>query len=238
MYTYTITGIVHPERADVNVTNVTAQIGHIGEFKYSVLKSRIAGQLTTQQPILNYRSAALIAERAVRGITDTLGFTNGCGYDVEIIQLLDLQTNSHQVFGIEEKIVSSLKVNERLSAETVADLMKTEFGIYLERSFADLRESIRTPLDSGFYCYRAVECLMHYFKDTDDTSKKQAWVNFRTQLVIEESILRDIQSASNPVRHGNVSEKSELSRETLLTQTWQVVEKFVNYALLQSDVKC
>lgn len=237
MYAYAITGVVHPERADVNITDVTAQIGDIGEFKYSVLKSRIAGHLSTKQPISNYRNAALIAERAVRGIADTLGFTNGCGYDVEIIQLLDLQNNSHQVFGVEEKIVSSMKVSERLGAETVAELMKTKFGIYLERSFADLRESIRNPLDSGFYCYRAIECLMHYFKNIDNTSKKQAWVNFRAQLNIEESILRDIQSASNPVRHGNVGEKSELSREALLTKTWQVVEKFVSYALLKSDIK-
>ena len=205
-YTYAVTGIVHPERADVTISKASASFGsdgEFGEFSFSVFKSRIAGILRSKKPLENAKFAAHLIERSVRGITDTLCFTNGCGYDVEIIQLIDLQTGAHYVFGIEDEVVASLNVAGRLSPERVADLHRTKFGRYLQRSFSDLREAVRVPQDSGFFCYRAVECLVHYFMFEhagEKRKKSDAWVLLRDTLGVAEDEIRDIQSASDPQR--------------------------------------
>lgn len=170
----------------------------------------------------------------MRGITDTLCFTNGCGYDVEIIQFFDLQSNVHEVFGVEEKAISSLQISKRLSAEKVAELLKTRFGIYLERSFSDLREALRSPLDSEFFCYRAIECLVHYFMYEFGDSvlpKKEGWRVLRNELNVDEEVTRDIEQSAKPIRHGNVNEERLNNRESILIKTWLVVEKYVCYAL-------
>jgi hypothetical protein len=237
MYKYTITGVVHPERADVIISKAAGKIGNegeLGEFSFSVFKSKIAGILTTAAPIPNNKTAALLAERSVRGITDTLGFTNGCGYDVEIIQIIDHQSNLHEVFGAEEHAIASLEIYKRLSPEKVADLLKSKYGIYLERSFSDLREALRAPLDSGFFCYRSIECLVHFFMyESQDSvlSKKEGWTRLRSELQVNRQDLDEIKGAADPLRHGNVKENISSSREAVLVKTWTVVEKYVNYAL-------
>ncbi|MGM0630018.1 MAG: hypothetical protein ACQESI_02470 [Pseudomonadota bacterium] len=237
MYTYSITGIVHPERADVTIENVSALINESDQFNYSVYKSRIAGLLTTQAPIENYNNAAFIAQRCVRGITDALCFTNGCGYDVEIIQLLDNQSGHHRVFGVNEPAITSLNILQRISTEKVAELLQTSVAIDLERTFSDLREAIRKPSDSGFYCYRAIECLMNYYRHQHNYSKKQAWEHLRNTLNVTEETTTLIKAAADPIRHGNVREKSKLSRDDVLLKTWGIVESFINYALKNTAIK-
>lgn len=237
MYTYSITGIVHPERADVTIENVCALINESDQFNYSVYKSRIAGLLTTQEPIENYNNAAFIAQRCVRGITDALCFTNGCGYDVEIIQLLDNQSGHHRVFGVNEPAITSLNILQRISTEKVAELLQTSVAIDLERTFSDLREAIRKPSDSGFYCYRAIECLMNYYRHQHSYSKKQAWEHLRNTLNVTEETTMLIKAAADPIRHGNVREKSKLSRDDVLLKTWGIVESFINYALKNTAIK-
>lgn len=237
MYTYSITGIVHPERADVTIENVCALINESDQFNYSVYKSRIAGLLTTHDPIESYKNAAFIAQRCVRGITDALCFTNGCGYDVEIIQLLDNQNGHHRVFGVDEPAITSLKILQRISTEQVAELLKTPTALDLERTFSDLREAIRKPSDSGFYCYRAIECLMNYYRHQNSCSKKQAWEHLRSVLNITEETIMFIKAAADPIRHGNVREKGKLSRDEVLVKTWEIVESFVDSALKDKAIK-
>lgn len=236
-YVYAVTGIVHPERADVTISSAGALIGEDGELgrlSFSVFKSRIAGVFRSQEPIQNTRQVAYWVESSVRGITDTLCFTNGCGYDVEIIQIIDIQSNAHQVFGVEDEVISSLKVGDRVSPESIATLYGTIFGRYLQRAFADLREAVRTPGDSGFFCYRAIECLVHYFMfDANDkaTTKSEAWLQFRETVNIPEYKFRELKSAADPQRHGNLHEEPSLSRGSVMQYAWEIVEGFILYAL-------
>lgn len=58
MYKYAFTGVVHPERADVTISNASAVFGDkgkLGKFSFSVFRSKIAGVLSTEQRI-QYRT--------------------------------------------------------------------------------------------------------------------------------------------------------------------------------------
>lgn len=90
------------------------------------------------------------------------------------------------------------------------------------------------PQDSGFFCYRAVECLVHYFMfeyASEPQKKSGAWVLLRDKLGVTEDVLREIKSAADPQRHGNVTETPDIPRQVVMTNAWSVVEKFVVYAL-------
>ena len=61
--------------------------------------------------------------------------------------------------------------------------------------------------------------------------KSDAWVLLRDTLGVAEDEVRDIKSAADPQRHGNVIENPDVSRHVVMKNAWGVVEKFVVYAL-------
>lgn len=231
-FTYTLTGLIHPERADVNVSHTTIEFeGNKGKVGFSIYKSKIAFTYQSNEALNSkgFNDLKLFAEDSVRAVIDSLGFLIGCGYDVEIIQGIDNKNDGHSVFGVEENYLKELNFIEEIPTIELIKITNSEFGIFLKRCFGDLRLAIRSSKDSPFYCYRAIECLMHYFK-SDDLSKKQAWEKFRNQLEVSLDDIMYIKDSSDPLRHGNPKEMSNYDREILLTSTWNIVFKFIKFS--------
>ena len=179
-HAYALSGLVHPERADVNVSLAEARLNNrppemAGSLRFSVVKSQISATYTSEVPVANAESLRVWTESAIRRIVDTLGFTNGCGYDVEITQFFDLTSGTHLVFGVQDPVISNLKVHERLNVMDVVKLHGAPASVHLQHCFADLREAIRSPLDSGFFCYRALESLVQHYLQTHQL-KKPRWM--------------------------------------------------------------
>src|SRR6266851_4818328 len=115
-HTYALTGLVHPERADVNISLAEARLNDpppdmAGALRFSIIKSQISASYSSEISIQSAESLRIWTESAIRGIVDTLGFTNGCGYDVEITQFFDLTSGAHLVFGVQDPVISSLNVS-------------------------------------------------------------------------------------------------------------------------------
>jgi hypothetical protein len=231
-FTYTLTGLIHPERADVNVSHTTIEFeGNKGKLGFSIYKSKIAFTYQANEALSpeEVNNLKLVAEENIRAVVDSLGFLIGCGYDVEIIQGIDNQHDGHFVFGVEEVYLKELNFIEQVPVLELITITNSEYGIYLKRCFGDLRLAIRSSKDSPFYCYRAIECLMYYFK-TDDITKKQAWEAFRNELNIDMTEIMTIKDSSDPLRHGNPKERLDYDRRVLLSNTWGIVIKFIQFS--------
>ncbi|MDP5191597.1 hypothetical protein [Rheinheimera baltica] len=231
-FTYTLTGLIHPERADVNVSHTTIEFeGNEGKVGFSIYKSKIAFTYQSNRALNSegFNKLKLFAEDNVRAVVDSLGFLIGCGYDVEIIQGIDNQHDCHLVYGVEETYLKELNFIEQVPAMELIKIGNSEFGIFIKRCFSDLRLAIRSSKDSPFYCYRAIECLMHYFK-VDGIEKKKAWEEFRAMLDISLDDVMYIKDLSDPLRHGNPNEKLNYDRKLLLISTWEMVFKFIKFS--------
>jgi hypothetical protein len=92
---------------------------------------------------------------------------------------------------------------------------------------------MKTPDDTGFYCYGAIEALRQYcivrYK-LDPEKKREQWSKVREIAGCEEQILREIKTAADPVRHEAIVSISSADREVLFTKTWDVVDGFIDNA--------
>src|SRR5262249_3866280 len=88
---------------------------------------------------------------------DVAGYFYGYGYNAEIVQMVRTGSSEKHVFGIDVPALagmvekSGIKVNDIFHALSKAD------GFFLRHALSDAREAIKSPKDTGFFCYRAVE---------------------------------------------------------------------------------
>src|SRR5689334_12968199 len=97
-------GQIHPERADVNIKipkiQITVDEKHIAEADIFILKSQIVVRITGNmgQDILTTKN---LIQGMISLLTDALGWSNGCGYAVEIIGHTSTNTTEEpSIFGI------------------------------------------------------------------------------------------------------------------------------------------
>ena len=170
-----------------------------------------------------------------------MGFFLGCGYDVEIIQVVDNQNCRQIVFGVDIPALSEyknkLKVNGENRFEEYFQLTTTEAGMFLRRAFNDLSSSIESPIDTGFYCYRAIETIKQYFGTTvvykDD---RKIWEKMRNDLGIERSDIDYVKHFADITRHGaytnlnlSILSVSGIDRDKMLKIAWHIIFSFMEY---------
>lgn len=90
--------------------------------------------------------------------------------------------------------------------------------------------AMKTPDDTGFYCYRAIESLRQYCIvkfQLDPKKKPDQWKKFKGIAGCDEAILNKIKMAADEVRHGGVLPVTSQDRELLFISTWDVVEAYL-----------
>ncbi|HIF9106476.1 hypothetical protein WAX88_20980 (plasmid) [Photobacterium damselae subsp. damselae] len=234
-FIHMLTGVVHPERADVNISPIHLYDEYGNHLIFSICKSRIACSIegTEELDENSANNLRLLVDDKIRNIVDSLGFTIGCGYDVEIIQIYSLGDTSfsHFISGVEEVSLKDLCKKEQISFSNIISLFNSDFGIYLNRSLSDLRLAIRSPQDTAFYCYRAIECLSHYFRHNGELTKSQAWSMLRNSLKIRKEDIIAIKDSADPIRHGNPLEENNSDRQEIMMNTWDITIKFIKFAM-------
>ncbi len=237
-HTYIFFGRVLPERANVNISSLNFEWKNIegeviGELNTSILVSQINAQITLKQRPDELITLKNGIEEAMRVQLDLLGYTNSCGYDLEIIQVTDLLGNI-EVFGANIDDTNQFPLKRPMKFNEIIPLFSTEKGDYLRLSLSDLREAIRNPKDSGFFCYRSIECLRQYFVDhkvTNNIEKdKKSWIIFRDELNIEKDDILFIKEFADPVRHGGKKPYSADDGKKMFEITWKVIDNYIIYA--------
>jgi len=235
---YNFFGIVHPERANVTISRIgmilnLPEVGIVDvEVSSTITCSQISVSAYSLTKIEDVPSLKNYIEDAIRIEVDVLGYLNGCGYSIEIIQMIDSLGSPPVIFGVDIPILRpALESDFTLAFSEIIDLFRDYKSDALRRSLADFREAIRNPKDTAFFCFRSIESLRHFFiSEKNAKDKKQSWECLREELGIEKSEIEAIQVFADPIRHGDTRYISGAQRAEVYTITKAMIEKFIAYA--------
>lgn len=236
MVQYTFFGKVYPERCIVSVDEIRARIGAQGteiqgDLRYYISLSQVTAVFICEERVSNIFTLKNDVEDAIRMALDALGYTLACGYDLEITQMIDSLGNAPIVFGVNMPAVERTALDAGVSFDMIMSLFTEQRGSYLRRCFADLREAIRVPKDTGFFCYRAIETLKSFFhREAGVADDRTAWELLRSELNVNRPDIEAIKQFADPVRHGGIVAIRDDQRAYIVSLTWRIVNKFILYA--------
>ena len=236
LFQYTFFGKVHPERCNVSIHEICAKVRLgldqvEGTLRYAVLLSQVSATFVSEKPVQNIYTLKNVVEDAVRVALDALGYTLGCGYDLEIIQMIDSMPNPPVVFGVGIPTIEHSASAADISFHAILSIFGDEKGQYLQRCLSNLREAIRAPKDTGFFCYRGIESLRDFFvNEKGAKDKSSSWELFRTELSVTRADIELIKAFADPIRHGAGVTISDQERANVFSITWGIVNSFIKYA--------
>src|SRR5262249_51689904 len=154
-----------------------------------------------------------------------LGWTNGCGYTVEITG--EDGPDGHAVFGVEIPILHESPPAAPADFPGIIPLLvRDPSGTMrpLRRALADFRQAVLSPSDTPFYCFRAVEALMYHFA----RNPRKGRVELCRRLRIDDNwILQNLERPAGEIRHGKLIAVSNEDRVQAFRSARAVIERFV-----------
>jgi hypothetical protein len=230
--TYHFTGRVIPERANIvsPPLNFAVSAGDdvaASQLHIQIYASQVFGRLVCPTPIKNEFTARNLVEDAVRSLLDAKGFVYARGYSVEIVQFFHPDPQGDRVFGVDVWELENLATSRGLTEAHLHNLMSTPSSLFFRRALGDFREALLSPMDTGFFCYRAIESLMqeHASGNAAVTDRKKKWENFRHHYGVAEQQIMEIKDYADPVRHGNgmtLQEVTGADRMRLFESAWGI----------------
>jgi hypothetical protein len=187
--------------------------------KVTVVVDVLAGQLDV--PALRNS-----VEFAVRRRVDAIGFANAAGFDVDLYSVME-DEHAPTILGVR---VDELQAEAKAGPVQPDELYRRALASpELTAALADLREAIRQPLATGFYCYRAIETLRRPFEQ-EGASTAENWQRFRGALRLDEEGLKALANHSKRERHGEqLPVITSEFRVKAMRYARTVVERFVAY---------
>ncbi len=233
MNTYTFSGKVLPERANMSITRPlpiameAKDAGISGAGAISILVSQISVVFNTEDSNVDLPTLKNYVEGIVRNLVDAYGYLSGRGYDIEITSVVD-PAGMQTVFGVGVGALEQTQSERPLSFQDLKDVVfKSQ---ELRRALSDLREAIRSPLDTGFFCYRAIECIRQSFRQAEDGDKDgPSWGRLRDMLRVDRSWIEVVKKSADPQRHGGTPYMSGEDRVSAMLHAWKVVDRFCIY---------
>lgn len=236
MDAYLFTGTILPERAQLTLQNsrnfVHLASGVGGGVRVSILNNQLAVWVESDHEwdIFDLRN---LVKTWVQNQLAMVGFVLGYAYEIEISRVLHQQKSIDYVFGIDIPCLASRNTEVDVVAE-LERLDKKCFGpkgVFLHRCFTDLAFAMKHADDTGFYCYRALESLVHHcmvLEGIPKSKKKSGWETFREKSGSSEELVYSIKDAADPLRHGEATSTTANARETMLVSTWDIVTRYLN----------
>ena len=235
MSTYLFQGLVHPERAQISL-QCSFEFTHFttseqATARISIVLNQVAVWVDTNI-VWDIHDLRNVVKAMVSHELEVVGFIKGLAYDVEIRRVLNPEHEVDYVFGVEIPCIADRNKGIDLSARASEIRSKTngDEGVFLHRCFADLVSAMKNADDTGFYCYRAVEslrqhCIVKF--DLDPAKKDEQWAKVRKLSGCTEEVLREIKTAADAARHGEVVKITSEQRQRLFLITWDVVDGYL-----------
>ncbi len=159
-----------------------------------------------------------------------IGFLVGFGYSIEVNQILCRELDINIVYGIDIPCLS-----ERNKGLDLNLLIQKIFSIkgpevrYLHRCFVDLQLAITHPIDTPFYCYRAIESLRHFCRIRYNLAKEQQqWQKLSELTKKGWDDTKSVKIFANDARHGDHKGFSSEQRAEFFITTWELVDGFID----------
>ncbi|NJR62942.1 MAG: hypothetical protein HC769_31650 [Cyanobacteria bacterium CRU_2_1] len=234
-----VTGVIHPERAGVYYQLPPIRLqGHIvGEVFATVFASQITASIKIEQTDITDSELPHYFQDFLSGLVNMMGFALGYAYDVELIGLIDPAQEKHIVFGVD----FPEGAREPKQPELLTDLIMASqhpLSWYFFHALADVKRAARSFHDSGFYCYRAIESVMQFFKVFDEEqplSDNKSWEKMRDTLAVSKDEILYVKEKADPLRHGKPGDMKEEERSQLIKITVSILDKFCRFLVKSSS---
>ncbi|WP_147587239.1 hypothetical protein [Halorubrum lipolyticum] len=236
--TFSFFGRVHPERAAAAIGEVSLQHrSQFINFEIDIFThgSQLLVQVHPESEVEDLDTLQNLVQSSVSSITDPFAFIYGKHVSVEITGAIT-PSGSKRVFGIEHGYIAE-KTTQNGEADEwygkILDVYSTDAAPYLQRAFRDYRLALEHAEDTGFYCFRSIESLRQFYKESDDT---ESWERLRSDIeVSRETIEQGIQIYAKDRRHGDVYSLSGEERKEILETTWTILSSFIDRLSEQAE---
>lgn len=219
-HVYVLAGKVLPERAAVTVSRISYQVSSGSDVPQSDLEleiqlSQIYARLVCPSPIQNIFTARNIVLDIARSTLDVAGFLGARGFDVEITHFIPADGSPPTTFDYSIPALNEVLSTCELTHYNLLRLSWTSNGWYITRSLGDFRLAMLSAMDTGFFCYRAIETLMHFHarssENAPDQKETKQWEAFRDYHGISKEDIFWIKKFADPIRHGNGASLDEIT---------------------------
>lgn len=234
MQEYILKGRVLPVRATLSLGEIQMQVAEgenstPADVAVSIYCNEVTIYYNTTDEV-NIYDLRNICLNLVNGIIAAVGYYSGIGWSLEITQVLNRKLNINYVYGADIPCLSKRndlgEFNEFWQKISSAP---SKERVFIDRCFSDLKLAITHPLDTPFYCYRAIESLRHLcairyglFKESDQW-RKLSELSGKTW-----DDTKHIKDFANDARHGNHKNFTGNQRESFFTVTWDLVDGFLD----------
>lgn len=238
MKKYIFTGTVHPERAWVTIPPFEAEIFRLnseplGKVRVSIGSSQIALSIKLEDDNIDVVTLKNSIQVFLEKIICIFDFVKGYHHYVDLKQCIDELGNAI-VFGVDHPAVS-----ERLEITgneffNIYNITSDVDGFLVSNSLSDLSKAIQCPFDTAFYCFRAIESLKNYFKNSNND--KPAWKTLAETVQMTKDDIDIVKKYSDNQRHGVHQDMSGNDRDEILRISFKIVDRFVNYLLEKKGI--
>lgn len=234
MQAWVFTGRVVPERTPLVIKaskfrRSWPDLGVETEFSIFVHDSQIACDVDVVSGTADVLTLRNLTEATIREVVDAIGYARGVSFDVEITSAISKTTDERIVFGHEipslwqQRQQNPTIINQELFN---AILTNPEAGMAL----ADFREAMRSPIGTGFFCYRAVEAIMQGMKVVPTENENTiSWPRLRNALNINKETLIYLKNHSDFPRHGKIYSITDSDRAKIFAISDEILRRFFAY---------
>lgn len=214
-----------PYKLDIKGTKGTKII-----LDLSIKDSKIIAKVVSKTKVDDLDRMKNLVGNTISTILDSYGYIHGIAIDFEISHVNFNGERKPFNIGI-TKLKQDVKNRPIQNFNEILQLLYQPKYRQLGIALADLRRSIKYPLDSEFHCYRAIESLMQFFKEKPNEKPKVTWKKFRSELNISEDYVKFRKVVADKLRHGEqISTDIDDSLE-LKMRAWKVMDRFIIYAM-------
>jgi hypothetical protein len=228
-----ITGVIHPEQASVYYRlppiRLTERIN--GEIFVTIFASQITASVKIEKTDIPDTELQYYFQDLLSGFVNMLGFALGFAYDVELISMIDPAQEMHIVFGVDFPKDTRVSGQEELF-DSLFLAVQHPLSWYLFHALADVKRSAKSFHDAGFYCYRAIESVMQFFKVFDEENplkEEKVWEKARETLKVSQEDIMLVKSKADPLRHGKPSPMTIEEHSQIIKITVTVIDKFSRF---------
>jgi hypothetical protein len=168
-----------------------------------------------------------VVENDIRLVTDLIGYLHGCSFDVDMISAVS-DDGPSVIFGTS---IPVLEAARKVKAAAIDGVLLTAVGADLPARLvlANFREAMRNPVDTGFFCYRAVEAMMQSMKESKDDKDAPAWIALGVQLQVHRSATDIIKAHADDPRHGKISVINSAERAKVFQLSDEIIKRYLEY---------
>lgn len=232
-YHYVFSGVVYPERAHLEL-GAPIQLGYrnvdfdvLGNVQLSIYKNQIILDFTTANRILDILTLRNLMTDFVASVVDIAGFSGVVGYEVDLRSVCSIHEQTTEVFGVD---IPGLSIrNDEIRKYEISDLLSLcgSVGLF-RRALSDFKNAIRHPIDTGFFCYRAIESILNYVRDADNLKGKPEAINRLNDILnLDPTCIELVRDLGGDVRHGKIVSITGSQRHQAIRVTREILQRFV-----------